>query len=486
MYNSKLATFLSLAGAFVSAAFEDDLDPLCSNSDTIVRDVLIIGGGSSGTYAGIRLLQKGVSVAVVEKEPVLGGYVNTFHDPVTGKTFDYGVISFDNITIVQDYFGSFNISLVSPSGDFGVGSAMFANFETDGKIQPVPATIPWGNQTEVGLALFGFAEQFARFPFLVNGFNDLPDPIPEDLLIPFGDFLDKYQLGALAYTAFTFNQGMGNILAAKTIYVMKYLAEITVQNVLGAGPGFLTTKDHNNHELYDAALARFGDSAIMSATVTRVVRGKHGVEATVQTPSGTKTVKAKKLLIAIQPKMQALQGIGLDLAIDEQEVFQQFNNSFYWDMVIRDSGIPDDVSVDNVNFGAALGLPALPGLHSLGRTALPGLHTAYYTSPFARTDDEVKADTLATLAKVVAANGFDTSARPEFVGFNNHSPFVLTVSVDAIRGGFYRRLNALQGRRNTWWTGAAWQAQDSTQIWNWTETNVLPQLVASLTSQLHN
>ena len=476
MYVPELLPFLSFVAAYVSAS---TYSASCPEADTITRDVLIIGGGSSGTYAGIRLLQKGVSVAVVEKKAVLGGHTDTFHDPVTGQTFDYGVVSFSNITVVQNYFAYFNISLVPP-GDFGVGSAKFANFETDGKIEPVPATIPWSNETDVGLALSGFAEKLAKLPFLTNGFNDLPGPVPEDLLIPFGDFLDKYQLGGLAYTAFTFLQGMGNVLSAPTLYVMKYFAEITVQNILGTGPGFLTTKDHNNHELYDAALAKFGDNAILSATVTKIERGENGVQATVDTPSGMKTIQAKKLLIAIQPKLENLQGIGLDLVVEDQNIFKQFNNSFYWDIVIRDSGIPDDVSVDNVNFDAALGLPALPGLYNIGRTGLPGLHTAYYSSPSPMTDDEVKADTLDKLSKIVAANGFNTSARPQFVGFNNHAPFLLTVSVDDIKGGFYKRLNGLQGQRNTWWTGAAWQAQDSSQIWNWTETNVVSQLVASL------
>jgi hypothetical protein len=65
---------------------------------------------------------------------------------------------------------------------------------------------------------------------------------------------------------------------------------------------------------------------------------------------------------------------------------------------------------------------------------------------------------------------------PEFVEFNNHSPFELTVSSEAIKGGFYGQLNKLQGERSTWWTGATWQAQDSSQIWNWTEINILPKL----------
>ncbi len=39
----------------------------------IEKDVCIIGGGASGTYAAIRLQQMGVDVTLIEKEGKLGG-----------------------------------------------------------------------------------------------------------------------------------------------------------------------------------------------------------------------------------------------------------------------------------------------------------------------------------------------------------------------------------------------------------------------------
>ena len=39
------------------------------------RDVCIIGGGSSGTYSAVRLQQMGLSVAVIEQKPRLGGMI---------------------------------------------------------------------------------------------------------------------------------------------------------------------------------------------------------------------------------------------------------------------------------------------------------------------------------------------------------------------------------------------------------------------------
>jgi hypothetical protein len=471
-----MVSYLALLALFIAGSTSATVNPADFSSNNIItRDVCIIGGGSSGTYATIRLQQMDKSVVLIEQKPTLGGHVNTFQDPVTGKSFDYGVISFDNIAVVNNYFNSFGLLLTPLSFQGGVQD--FANFK-DGMIVQLPASVPWTNQTAQGLALFAYGEQLAKYPFLVNGF-DLPSPVPEDLLITYGDFLQKYNLEALADTAFTFIQGVGNILAQPTLYIMKYFAEITVQNILGTGGGFLTTANQDNQELYNKAQAKLGSDALVSSNVLWIGRDDDGVSVVVSTPSGKKLIKASELLIAIQPKLDSLNTLGMDLDPVEQHLFGQFNNSYYWDMVIRNSGIPDNISLNNVDPAATLALPPLPGLYGVDSSGLPGLHTAYYSSPFYISDEQVKADTLAAIARIVKANGY-TAGNPEFAGFNNHAPFELTVSVDAIRDGFYSKLNALQGRRNTWWTGATWQAHDSSQIWNWTEYTLLPKLVASL------
>ena len=99
---------------------------------------------------------------------------------------------------------------------------------------------------------------------------------------------------------------------------------------------------------------------------------------------------------------------------------------------------------------------------------------AYFSGPYHLSDDQVKADVLATIARIKAANGIPTNGLPEFVDFHNHALLELTVPIEAIKNGFYNDVNGLQGQKNTWWTGAAWQAQDSSLIWNWTEYNLLP------------
>jgi hypothetical protein len=55
----------------------------------------------------------------------------------------------------------------------------------------------------------------------------------------------------------------------------------------------------------------------------------------------------------------------------------------------------------------------------------------------------------------------------------------MTVSADAVQNGFYKDLYALQGLKNTYWTGAAFHSQDSSKLWAFTE-KLLPGIIQGL------
>jgi phytoene dehydrogenase-like protein len=50
-----------------------------------------LSDGSSGTYGAIRLQASGKSVVVIEANDVLGGHANTYTDPASNRTIEYGV-----------------------------------------------------------------------------------------------------------------------------------------------------------------------------------------------------------------------------------------------------------------------------------------------------------------------------------------------------------------------------------------------------------
>ncbi|KAI7184054.1 hypothetical protein D0869_13984 [Hortaea werneckii] len=456
----QILSFCSLA-----TAFSDDVLRY-RKPEVIERDVCIIGGGSSGTYSAIRLQQMNKTFALIEREDRLGGHVNTYIDPVTNQTLDYGVVVWENVSIVRDYFGHLDV----PLSDVTLGEApvsLYANFANVSKIPP--DALASGNLT-AGFA--SYLAQLAKYPYLTNGFN-IPDPVPEDLLLPWGDFIRKYDLGAIAFAVYSYNQGMGNVLAQPTLYVLKYF---TASTAIGAFTGgFVTTARHNNQELYDRALERLGSNALVSTHVIQIKRAWKRVEVLTIGPNGPKLIRARKLLITIPPKLANLKFLDTDPV--ERRVFGQFNSSYYWNSIIKVSKVPDNTSITNIDVAAPHGIPAMPGPYAIGYTGVPGLHTVYYSSPYPMSDEAVKSDIIAKHSELVELFGYGpATSTPEFVGFQDHNPYELTVSADAIRSGFYGKLESLQGRRRTWWTGAAWQAQDSSAIWNFTETIVLPQL----------
>ena len=241
--------FLSLP-ALIPASPSPSIDTSAYSSSSIIRrDVCIIGGGSSGTYAAIGLRDKGKSVAVIEAQGVLGGHTNTYTDPATKEPVDYGVVEFDNTTIVTDYFKRFGIPLTTT---FNTGSSSLKQYFVD---LTTGKNVSGFTPTDPTPGFAAYAGQLAKYPFLNTPGWDLPDPVPADLLIPFGDFVKKYSIDSAVFTINEYSQGFGDILSIPTLYVLKYFSQAILQ---GAQTGFLTTARNDNSELYEKAQAELG------------------------------------------------------------------------------------------------------------------------------------------------------------------------------------------------------------------------------------
>ena len=430
----------------------------------ITRDVAVIGGGATGTYAAIRLRDLGKSVVVVETNDRLGGHTHTYTDPGTGAKVDIGVVVWHDLPIVRDWFDRFGVPLEKAVFDTPGMQSQYVDYRTG---KPVTGYTP----SDPSAAIAAYGAQLAKYPYLEAGF-DLPNPVPPDLLLPFGDFVKKYQLDAAVGTIFNFGQGLGDLLRQPTLYVMKNFGLDILRNL---AVGFLTTARHNNSELYEKARTQLGDDALLRSRVVATDRDALGyANILVQTPTGLKIIRAKKIVVTIPPKVDNLFGFDLDLT--EIGLFSQFGNSAYYTGLLRNTGIPDNLSVNNIGQGTPYNLPVLPGVYSISPTGIPGLHSVKYGSPVQLSETQVKADILAAVKRLRTAGTIPTTT-PEFAVFASHSPFELTVPTAAIRAGFYRKLNALQGRNRTFYTGAAFHTHDSSLLWQFTEA-LLPRIAA--------
>jgi hypothetical protein len=149
------------------------------------------------------------------------GHVNTYRDPASNGTYDYGVQVFSNISVVTDFFRHYDIPLIAPGALEG-NTSHSANFDT-GAIVHVDQDDAAQDQ-----ALKAYGAQVAKYPS-INAVWDIPRPVPEDFLLPFGDFIAKYNLESFAYLAYSYQQGMGNILAQSSLYMLHYFDSKTVR-----------------------------------------------------------------------------------------------------------------------------------------------------------------------------------------------------------------------------------------------------------------
>ncbi|CAK9881658.1 unnamed protein product [Sphagnum jensenii] len=215
-------SFLAVAAALPSQYSDLKLQDY-NFSDVITRDVCIVGGGSTGTYAATRLRDLGKSVVVVEHKDRMGGHTQTYTDPQTGRTVDLGVQAFHNLDIVKNYFNRFNIPLVTVNATSSGVTSTSVDFRTG---KEVAGYVP----SDPTAALVGSAAQLAKYPYLETGYN-LTYPVPEDLLLPFGEFVTKYSLQGVVRLIFENVQGVGDLLNLLTLYVFKLVGSDIIRDL---------------------------------------------------------------------------------------------------------------------------------------------------------------------------------------------------------------------------------------------------------------
>jgi Flavin containing amine oxidoreductase len=458
---------LKAAGGIIVSSLASHAAARGSRPSRIYRDVCVLGGGSAGTHAALRLRDEGASAIVVERSERLGGHAQTYVDPVSGVPINIGVVVFENVPHVQEYLGRFGV--VTTPANFGGGETFYIDFSSgrlvEGYAPPGPA--------ESGAALFAYRQILAQFPYLDDGF-ELPDPVPADLAMPFGQFVEKYALAALFPTVFQFGQGLGDILEKPAIYVLKNFSAAVVDQIFGSGflivPGGVAG-------IYDAAAQELGDDALYEAKVTSVTRGCRGafpIEVCVSTPTGPIVISSKKLVVAFPPTPEGF--APFDLSRSEESLFKKFKPNHYSTGVVRLSGLPPFASLQNTGNGTAYSLPSLPGIYGLNPTGAPGLWNVKYGSSRLLSERQVKRAIVEDIERIARRNTLPIQFEG-FEIFRNHSPFELMASSSDVARGFHQQINSLQGYENTFYSSATFQTHDSSLIWRFNE-RLLPRILA--------
>ncbi|CAI7613863.1 hypothetical protein N7533_013303 [Penicillium manginii] len=452
--------------------------------EVIYRDVAVIGGGASGAYAAVRMRDDmNKSIALIEKQNILGGMVDTYVDQKTGKTFDYGVQGFLNVSGATDFFARFNISIGSHLSSSS-SVTQYIDFRTGSKVDFTPPS-----SSKQIAAIAKFLEVIEPWEsMLFPGYWDFPEPrdIPEDFLIPFGEFLTKHGLedGAPIIYAST-GLGVGNMSAVTTMFALQSFGWDMARALTGK-MGLFTPESGGNQVLYDAIAKDLGDDVLYSSTVIESHRTDFGVSLTVRNYKTNKVtiIIARRLLVAIEPTKENVKT--LDLSPFESSTLAKFTYSNEYAGLVDNSIFNQSTYYYNLPSSAApnntLVYQEDPMVASFQYTGLENLFRVMVIGNTTTTADEAKTLSQESFSTLIKSGRFTPSAQEQelsWAAFSTHGAMHARVTVDQVKAGFFQDLYKLQGARSTWWTGGAFSANFQTQLWKFDE-GLFPKILKGL------
>ena len=461
-----LSTFLCIAtAAGALAASVNNRDQYESSAyasrDVIERDFAIIGGGAAGTYAAISLVDQNKTFTLVEVSDRLGGNTRTYHDPATGAAVDFGVQIHLDDPIVRNFFNRLKSPLANAElKDFGMPK--YYDFT---KKVALPTFAKGSIQPD-------YIAELNKYPYIDDLVN-LPNPPPADLLLKWPDYVKKYKLSdGSAQGGLSWPATPGDPLDTTALAIFNDGNHIELAEFGGAA---VRNANHDNSNIYVNALAELKPNVFLKSSVIAARRGLTrdcGVQLVISTPSGKKLIKAKQLIIAMPPVLDNTKYFGLDQ--QEQAILSKLSGKHYYGGVVNNTGLEEGVAYTNVGADRPYNVASLPGVVEIAPSAYPGYHFYWYNTLQSQTRAQIESAARSTIKWLQTQNKVKTQ-EPQFLDFQDYSPFHLTPPTQDIANGWYTKMKGLQGHRNTWYISALFVV-GSTQVWNSTHT-LLPDII---------
>lgn len=468
-----------------------------SSLPVITKDVVVLGGGASGTYAAVRLQEDyNKSVLLIEKEPVLvgaqsvrniwspclrwvqGGHTNTYDIPDTGVAINYGVLTYVDYMGAKAFFERLNIS-TQPLELVTANQTLYVDPDT-GEIVPNDDPAPPLDDSVDAIERYGAIIEPWQ-DYLLPGYWNFPpgDEIPEDLLLDFPDFIAKYNLSAAA-PVFAFVAGINVNSVRPTLYSVMNFGTPIVEGYLDNT--FFNPDPWDNSLIYTNSQLLLGDAVKLNTEIVNSTRSDEGVRLIIKDhQTGAETlVLAKRLIVTSRSPVQDL--AALDFDEEETEVFSTFGNGTTYTAVLKTNIIPDNT---DISFVVSANSTAAPRTYhySLTWTGNSGYVTLIISSSQAMTADEAK-DAIEADMKVLADGGAFPSTNgeapsSEVVAVSDHSGIGWDQSADLLSAGFMQKFYGIQGHRGTWYTGGLWCPDFSSNVWAFTDS-MLPRMLEEM------
>ncbi|KAL4998502.1 hypothetical protein BDV10DRAFT_201203 [Aspergillus recurvatus] len=436
--------------------------------DIITRDVCILGGGATGSYAAVQLIERGHSVAVVEQKDRLGGHAETLY-LLNGDFIDYGIRAYFNDPVVRDFFAQLHVEYEQYTPPANRTDRV--NLRTGERVRNDPYP------EDPTPTLLRYRAALEQFDYLSTGGFYLPDDVPEVLLRPFREFVEANDLHDALFAIWTFSDALGDILETPLLFVLQLFGTPHINGLL---QGYIRPRN-GSAATFRAAARYIGQSNILyQSTAIQTTRNSTAVELVVKSTDGVrKLIRAQKLLIAFPPILPKLRGFDLDDT--ELSLFRKWIYMPYYAAIVNNSGIPDELNVVNTDLSQPGSFPLPPYECILDYSDVAGYYRTRLVGNGSFTEEDAKQLVLDDLRRMGEAGTYPVSEHPEIVAFESHWPTSMMVPVDDVRGGFYRKLYALQGQRSTYYTGYAFYTDYSTQLWNYTRA-IVEMMAAELSS----
>jgi hypothetical protein len=311
--------------------------------DSRRRDACIWGGGATGSYAAVRLQDKGYkNVVVLEKEDRLGGMCNTVYGP-DGTWNDPGVLIWPNTTLANTLgFGPWVVDMVAWTERFGVPDPIIPSFFTgiqsflaDYQIPlylgPAPVTTP----SPIFTAEYTrFTQLMATTLLWMDTMNAIPGGyIPPSLRVSFTQWLVNNNFTVLTseFLGGLYFAGFGDF---DNDTAFDALLQNTVTNLLYAQGGWFSIRQ-GCQSVYNNIATYLGDSVRLGVTVDHISR-PHGFlddgEGVIITgyQNGKRFVEVcDTLIVTVAETLSNLEPV-MELSEQEYYVFQNVQTRYYF------------------------------------------------------------------------------------------------------------------------------------------------------------
>lgn len=327
-----LVTFVVMS-LFGMSALAWHLRPFLLSVDVKHFDRIVIGGGAGGSYAAVRLTDKGYHTALLEVTNRLGGHCNSVNvsaeagwNPLNPAVVDFGVVAYPDTAVINNTYGVFAI-------DSRAFVERFANTTTLGPDGISPYFVA-DLDNKLGVSFAGFPNitgddvlnlanaLIANFSFLSTTTN--PSSVPDELNKTIKEYMvaNPQLVNFTRYFESLAEQGGFDVSTVSVFYLFREAPMYFAQAVEG---GKLFRITNGCQALYDGMfnfLQASGTSKVfLNADIMHVTMphsgssGRHTVRFRVD---GKETViTADHLVWGVSPTLANFAAVGM--ALDDVE-----------------------------------------------------------------------------------------------------------------------------------------------------------------------